>query len=315
MNGYYSAFFTEGENFQHAVQSLSTDLNSLGLDSIPRSNAEFRSLLESLDLTTESGRRTYASLINMSGAFDAVIGAIERTSAALGQMNLNAQDQILLDTLNEQQRYEFWRTRAEELASDDSFRDLKSPAEVQAQYEAAQNAAMNAWNQLDESGRQRYLGDFQTFLDDLLDNANSRLTELGDAATNGALSTPDVTDSPADKLIAASETAAVKLVDAFTVGADRISKAILQTTTAGSIDPDLLVEILERRITEERDRQAEDITRAAASRDEYITQMREIAETMRQAAEGVRQGGASIKEAADSPLRIELEDRTNHINK
>ena len=105
------------------------------------------------------------------------------------------------------------------------------------------------------------------------------------------------------------------MVDAFTVGADRISKAILQTTTAGSIDPDLLVEILERRITEERDRQAEDITRAAASRDEYITQMREIAETMRQAAEGVRQGGASIKEAADSPLRIELEDRTNHINK
>lgn len=320
MQDFYSKFYSEGENFTYSTTQLRTSLSQLGLTSIPQTKEAYRALMEAQDLSTEAGRTLYAQLLNLAPAFDQVVGAIERTSAALGQMNMDAQDQLLLDTLDEQGKYNFWKSRAEELASSDSFKNLKSPEEIQAKYEAAQNAAMNAWNAMDEQGKKENLGGFQAFLKALLDNANSRLTELGLDATVGPGGTPGAAaaqKTPAEKLVEASTTAAETLAEAFTVGADKIVAALGGTSPSGLTDPsrDALADALERRARNDEARRAEQDNARGQMDNANAEAMRQAAEMMREAAELIRQGGGEINAAAGRPIQVEVTNNESHVNR
>lgn len=102
-SAYYSEFFTEAERQANEQRRLSDAFAELGT-SLPASRDAFRDLVEAQDLTTESGRETFASLLTLAGAFDAFLDSTETAEEAvvsinealqtLGEFRLNLQDLI-----------------------------------------------------------------------------------------------------------------------------------------------------------------------------------------------------------------------------
>jgi DNA-binding MarR family transcriptional regulator len=79
---YWGAFYSEAERQEISVRRLTEQFADLGV-AIPASRAEFRAIVEAIDLNSEAGRELYAELIQMSGAMNEVLPAVENLSTAL----------------------------------------------------------------------------------------------------------------------------------------------------------------------------------------------------------------------------------------
>lgn len=131
-NTYFSEFFTEAEQFEWLSDSMSKQFTSLGL-SLPSSREGFKSLVSSIDLTTEEGQKLYAALMRLVPSMDAYYdelesGADKEAELAKQRAAINKDLQEQFDALNrsplEQQLHELTRAYLE-------------------QYEAAREAGAN----------------------------------------------------------------------------------------------------------------------------------------------------------------------------
>lgn len=68
VGSYYENYYSEAEKTSIVTKNLTDSMKELGY-SLPTSREEFRKLVESQDLTTASGRETYAALLNLADAF------------------------------------------------------------------------------------------------------------------------------------------------------------------------------------------------------------------------------------------------------
>lgn len=66
---YIEAFYNEQEQLDLISANLRRTLHGVNI-ALPETRAEFRALVEAQDLTTKSGRQTYAALVSVAGAFD-----------------------------------------------------------------------------------------------------------------------------------------------------------------------------------------------------------------------------------------------------
>lgn len=82
---YFNAFYTDGERNAIAARQLAEALGRVGVQ-VPSTREAYRRLVEAQDLTTDSGRRTYASLIQLAGAFDAVQTGSQALQNTLDQL-------------------------------------------------------------------------------------------------------------------------------------------------------------------------------------------------------------------------------------
>lgn len=76
LSAYVQNFYSEAELTGKAWAAMGDQFAAIG-QTMPETKAGFRSLVESLDLTTESGRQTFASLMTLSPAFAQLAGAAE----------------------------------------------------------------------------------------------------------------------------------------------------------------------------------------------------------------------------------------------
>lgn len=81
-SAYYQAYYSQGERTATATRQLTASLGALGLQ-LPASRDGFRALVEAQDLTTESGRSTYAALLRLSPAFAELTESIEQAGSAI----------------------------------------------------------------------------------------------------------------------------------------------------------------------------------------------------------------------------------------
>ena len=65
---YYAAFYTQGEQIEHLRGSLTDALDDLGF-MLPATIAEYRALVDSLDMTTVAGREAYVMLMQLAPQF------------------------------------------------------------------------------------------------------------------------------------------------------------------------------------------------------------------------------------------------------
>ncbi|HSV78909.1 MAG TPA: phage tail length tape measure family protein [Ramlibacter sp.] len=79
---YYQQFYSEEERAAHTTASLTSTLAGLGLQ-LPASRDGFRDLVEGQDLTTESGRKAYATLLGVAGAFAQVTPVAQAAQQAV----------------------------------------------------------------------------------------------------------------------------------------------------------------------------------------------------------------------------------------
>ncbi|MEQ3671528.1 hypothetical protein [Pseudophaeobacter sp.] len=79
---YWGAFFTDAERQEATLRGLSERFAELNLV-MPQSREGFRAMVEAIDLSSEAGRSLYAELIQMSGAMNEALPAVQGLSAAV----------------------------------------------------------------------------------------------------------------------------------------------------------------------------------------------------------------------------------------
>lgn len=81
---YYQAYYSEAERAAIETEKMTSDMAALNL-AMPATREEFRALVEAQDLMTDSGRRTYAALMNLAPAFDALMSSTARVAEEAAQ--------------------------------------------------------------------------------------------------------------------------------------------------------------------------------------------------------------------------------------
>lgn len=82
---YLSNFYSEEERRQLMFKELDSELDKLGIDTIPRTRAEFRELVSAQDLSTEAGREAFTVLMKLSGGFAEFVDAAESAADKAGE--------------------------------------------------------------------------------------------------------------------------------------------------------------------------------------------------------------------------------------
>ncbi|WP_027477898.1 phage tail length tape measure family protein [Curvibacter gracilis] len=81
ISSYYENFYTQDERNAQTLGNVSAALQSVGL-STPKTREAFRALVEAQDLSTESGRKAYATLMNVAEAFASITPSAEDLAKA-----------------------------------------------------------------------------------------------------------------------------------------------------------------------------------------------------------------------------------------
>ena len=90
---YYAAYYTEAERAARTTDQITQALAELGV-ALPANRKAFRDLVDAQDLTTEGGRKTYAALLSLAGAFAEITPALDDMTASLQQAGSAVQDEI-----------------------------------------------------------------------------------------------------------------------------------------------------------------------------------------------------------------------------
>lgn len=143
---YYQNFYTEAERADTATRQLTEALAEIGINAMPATRDAYRDLVESQDLTTESGRETYAALLGLSGAFAALVPVATELSTLLGGLGAAMVD----ETITAIDKQIEASTRAGDAARDaaEKYRDAaKSLSDValEIRYGAADNGTSQAY--------------------------------------------------------------------------------------------------------------------------------------------------------------------------
>lgn len=143
---YYESFFSTEEKAAQVREDLQKQFDAINL-ALPDSREGFRDLVESLDLTTESGQKSFATLMGLSGAFASVTEAVEAEAKAqadaaieIARKRAAMENQILRLTGDEAAALAVER-QAELAAMDESLRPLQERIyALQDEASAAQKA-------------------------------------------------------------------------------------------------------------------------------------------------------------------------------
>ncbi|WP_263434660.1 phage tail length tape measure family protein [Comamonas odontotermitis] len=103
---YYDKFFSDEEKVANQTRLLQDALKKLGVDAMPMSRQALRDYINSIDVSTEAGRKLYAALIGMADAFDVVYSAAEQAEAALRSSQEAYYDKFYSDAENQQRKME-----------------------------------------------------------------------------------------------------------------------------------------------------------------------------------------------------------------
>lgn len=79
---YFQGFYSEQERFDVALRQITTRFADLNV-AMPASRAQFRAIVEAIDISTQKGRELYAALVSMSGALDKVLPAVASFTAEI----------------------------------------------------------------------------------------------------------------------------------------------------------------------------------------------------------------------------------------
>lgn len=85
---YYQNFYTDAERANASTEQLRKQFSDMGM-TLPATREAFRQLVEAQDLTTEAGRKMYAQLIGLSGAFVQSADAAKSAMQSLLQGSLS----------------------------------------------------------------------------------------------------------------------------------------------------------------------------------------------------------------------------------
>ncbi len=90
---YYDKFYTAEEKLANQRATVNAELIRITGTTFTN-RTELRKLIEAQDLSTDSGRNAYANLMNVSGAFDAMVSASDQAAAAVKGLADSLMDEV-----------------------------------------------------------------------------------------------------------------------------------------------------------------------------------------------------------------------------
>jgi hypothetical protein len=87
IGSYYQNFYSDEERKKNVQGEISATLKSLGINQDITTRGQYRALVEAQDLTVESGRKMYASLISIADAFAGITDAATVAAAATNKLS------------------------------------------------------------------------------------------------------------------------------------------------------------------------------------------------------------------------------------
>lgn len=211
---YLQNYYSDEERRSLLLGRMGGALGDVGIGDVPQTREAFRSLVDSLDLTTDSGQRAFAALMGVADAFAAVVPAAEDASAALAQAAADIareRESLQVDLWREQgndgalREWERSQVHAENLDLYDellALRDSKAEAarmaEAERQRQAAAESARAAWARAQEAAEQAAAAAAKAWQDaaesiraeiDRLRGATDPSLTLGGAAREFAIAT------------------------------------------------------------------------------------------------------------------------------
>lgn len=91
MSSYMSGFYTESEQLEFMTKSMQTSFNNLGVE-MPKTNAEFRKLMETMDTSTEEGAYLYGQILLLADSFNNMTEASKSLGTSMEDMIQNVAD-------------------------------------------------------------------------------------------------------------------------------------------------------------------------------------------------------------------------------
>ena len=89
---YYDNFYTAEEKRAQTVANINKATAGTGFDAATATRAQFRALVEAQDLNTEAGRKMYATLLSVNGAFASITDAADNAATAVADAAKALQD-------------------------------------------------------------------------------------------------------------------------------------------------------------------------------------------------------------------------------
>ena len=86
---FFEEYYTDAEKLEGKKRELERQMGKLNMQ-VPKTTGEFRLIAESLDLTTEEGRKTYAALLSLAPAFADMTKAQEAYDKQLKELTLTS---------------------------------------------------------------------------------------------------------------------------------------------------------------------------------------------------------------------------------
>src|SRR5699024_5248774 len=77
---YYAAFFSEAEKVEDTIDSITRAFESADV-TLVGSRAEYRAMVEDIDLTTEAGQEMFATLMGLAGSAAQYYSIVEQQAA------------------------------------------------------------------------------------------------------------------------------------------------------------------------------------------------------------------------------------------
>ncbi|MGE8493640.1 phage tail length tape measure family protein [Comamonas sp.] len=85
---YYDKFYTDQEKVKNQTRLLNDQLKKLGIETMPASREALREYINGIDLSTEEGRKLYASLLGLVDVFDMIYTSAENIASLKQDLNL-----------------------------------------------------------------------------------------------------------------------------------------------------------------------------------------------------------------------------------
>ncbi len=162
-SSYFQNFFSEAEQRAQLEQQLNAHMEQLNV-SMPRNREEFKSLIESLDLTTEEGKSLYAALLPLNESFAQLFDSAEQAKRKVDELTGSWQEQLdtfglegqELELFDLERWYQEQKAQAEEAGADISLLTelyYKRKLEIEKHYlERAQELTGGWQDALDKFG-------------------------------------------------------------------------------------------------------------------------------------------------------------------
>mgnify|MGYP000471717838 CR=1 FL=1 len=172
---------TQGEMFNSLAKSLGDVFRDLNME-VPYTRDGFKTLVESLDLTTESGQKAFSALLATSEGMSQFYAVLEQTSASIDSLR-GLSKSIQEELMSPQQYYDYLKDQAHSLS--DMITTLTDPEQIASTTAQIESLVSNMWGTLDEGQKQLMGGDFISYLDEVANMADEQLALVAQSATSG----------------------------------------------------------------------------------------------------------------------------------